>query len=258
MILRYKKYPILKHISDFRKSGILKLSFSLKYENELTYKDSLSVLSGYLKKSKIYFFKKDLWLKIVNRELKFMETLSAFLKQDLSDKGILIIEDFAIIYEIFKDNSFQIYGLTCVNSDIYCMYHTYGTIDIESNKFCSNYHLSTVLDNKHLIEQFTYQLKQAIQNVFECVIFKKYAQIETKIIKGGKGIKSIKKNNSDNIDIIHIGSTWFTNLVRTEGFNVKGHFALRACGKGRSERKLVWINPYEKNGYTRKAKILST
>ncbi len=255
MNLKYKKYPILKHISAFRKSKEIAISFSLKYDNTSLYEDSLSALSNYLKSSKIYFFQKDLFQKIVNREFRFMEKLNTFLEQDLSDKGILIVDDFAIVYEIFSDNSFQIFGLTCIYDSVYCMYHTYGTINAKLNKFETNYHLSTILDDKHLIEQFTYQLKEAIQNIFECVIFKKYAPIETKTIKAGKGIKSIKKKNSDNIDVVYVDSSWFTNLIRTGAFKVKGHFALRACGKGRSERKLVWINPYEKNGYTRKAKL---
>jgi hypothetical protein len=54
-----------------------------------------------------------------------------------------------------------------------------------------------------------------------------------------------------------LDSTWFTTIVRSEGFKVGGHFRMQPFGKNLSDRKLIWISPFDKNGYTRKAKILS-
>lgn len=86
-----------------------------------------------------------------------------------------------------------------------------------------------------------------------------FAEIETKIIEKNKqrkaNVDSKKFVNDTEVPVQIINSNWFVNIIKTEGFKVRGHLAFRAYGKGRKERKLVWINPYEKNGYTRKAKL---
>lgn len=55
-----------------------------------------------------------------------------------------------------------------------------------------------------------------------------------------------------------VTSKWNVVSKRSEGFDVAGHFALRACGVGRKNRKLVFIAPYKKNGYTREASSSKT
>jgi hypothetical protein len=50
-------------------------------------------------------------------------------------------------------------------------------------------------------------------------------------------------------------STWFTQLVISNAFNVRGHFRLQPCGPELKERKLIWIQDFQKSGYTRKAKV---
>lgn len=61
--------------------------------------------------------------------------------------------------------------------------------------------------------------------------------------------------NETDLKITIIDSRWNTVVIRTEGFDVSGHFSLRAVGKGRTEKKLIWINPYRKHGYIRNAKL---
>lgn len=97
--------------------------------------------------------------------------------------------------------------------------------------------------------------------LFYTLLFKQYAEIETKIIQKGKeGVpRKIKSSgeqfcNETNVPIQILDSRWFTNIIRTNGFPVKGHLALRACGKGRKERTLTWISGYEKKGYNSTAK----
>lgn len=48
-----------------------------------------------------------------------------------------------------------------------------------------------------------------------------------------------------------VDSTWFTTTVRREGFPVSGHFRLQPYKTG---KRLIWIEGYEKHGYTRRAK----
>lgn len=83
--------------------------------------------------------------------------------------------------------------------------------------------------------------------------FIKFAPVEIKEIGAGKRVQDIncKYANDTRSNVKIMDSTWFTTLVKSEGFTVRGHFRLQACGTGMKERKLVWISDFEKHGYTR-------
>lgn len=89
------------------------------------------------------------------------------------------------------------------------------------------------------------------------ICFIKYCPLETKIVNGGRrehhaGQKYVNETGHA-IEILD--STWFTTITRSEGFNVGGHFRLQPWGPGMTQRRLQWIEPFEKTGYTRKARI---
>lgn len=90
------------------------------------------------------------------------------------------------------------------------------------------------------------------------LLFIKYCEIETKVIKAEKkdhhiGVKYVNETKSD---VTILDSTWFTTIVRSEGFGVSGHFRMQPYGPGMSLRRLQWISAFEKDGYTRTAKKL--
>jgi hypothetical protein len=91
------------------------------------------------------------------------------------------------------------------------------------------------------------------------ILFKKYCTVETKIIAGKSTSKHIgvKYVNQTNKNIKVLDSTWFTTIVKSDGFNVRGHFRFQPYGPGNSLRKLIWIADFEKEGYTRTAKVLN-
>lgn len=86
--------------------------------------------------------------------------------------------------------------------------------------------------------------------------FIKYAEIEVKHLSPNQKIKNIitqhKNDTKSNIEILD--STWFTTLVKSDAFKVRGHFRLQPCGPGMKDRKLIWINDFEKQGYVRNFK----
>jgi hypothetical protein len=88
--------------------------------------------------------------------------------------------------------------------------------------------------------------------------FLKYAEPETKIVNGLKKEKHCgqKYLNETNRSIEILDSTYFTTICRTEGFGVSGHFRWQPYGPKMSNKRLQWISEYQKQGYTRKAKIL--
>jgi len=59
--------------------------------------------------------------------------------------------------------------------------------------------------------------------------------------------------NTLSIPIIVINNTWNITTIRTEGFPVSGHPAIRYTGVGRNIPKLVYIAPFNKKGYKRKS-----
>lgn len=98
-----------------------------------------------------------------------------------------------------------------------------------------------------------------IADILTMVLFFKYCEVETKVVKGNKkdnhiGVKYVNETTTD-VEILD--STWFTTLVKSDGFHVRGHFRFQPCGQGMSDRKLIWISDYDKEGYTRQAKILT-
>lgn len=89
--------------------------------------------------------------------------------------------------------------------------------------------------------------------------FLKYADTQTKIAEPGRPIfegVNCLYNNKSKTPIQIIDSTWLTTLVKSDAFKVRGHFRLQPHGHGLKDRKLIWINEFQKEGYTREAKIL--
>lgn len=98
--------------------------------------------------------------------------------------------------------------------------------------------------------------------VMSFILFYNYTETETKIvhaIDSGEQ-KRVKLNgekyiNSSTNDIEIIDSTYFTKLIRTGEIGVTGHFRIQNYGVGNSQSKIIFIDEYKKDGYTRRSKI---
>lgn len=96
-------------------------------------------------------------------------------------------------------------------------------------------------------EEFSYKL----------LCFVHLSEISELVIEKGKKWGTRKQGKIINtlpFDILRIDSTWNVTSIRTDGFGVKGHFAIRWTGKGRNVPKVVFISPFQKKGYKRIAK----
>jgi hypothetical protein len=105
-----------------------------------------------------------------------------------------------------------------------------------------------------------YHITFPVQVVVTFLLFKEFAELEIKTIKKGKNSKT-KLNNTDyetavDIPINIIDSTWFTTLIKTDSFKVRGHFRLQPYGTGNRDKRLIWIEEFEKHGIVRQAKML--
>lgn len=98
------------------------------------------------------------------------------------------------------------------------------------------------------------------KHILNCVImtlFIKYAEVETKHLPAGQKIKGVdcKYVNETKMPVNILNSLWFTTLVKSDGFKVRGHFRLQPKKKnGEWTKELIWINDFMKTGYTSTAK----
>lgn len=93
--------------------------------------------------------------------------------------------------------------------------------------------------------------------------FYHFAEVEVKIISSATSQKKIVLNSEKYLNetkpkIEIVDSNWFTKIIRIVGFSVSGHFRLQPHGQNLSKRKLIWIDEYQKDGFTRKEKIKQT
>ena len=163
----------------------------------------------------------------------------------LSDcSGFLIIKDYIVSYVIFENCAYFI--------------ASHRTIDSKGGQqfFFGNHTLRNTSDWKTLND-----LEQCICLALGVLIIKKYGEVETVLI--GSGVNRRIANSDENIfnkspfKIKQLDCSWLRKIIRTEGFLVSGHFRLQPYGAGRTLRKLIYIEPYEKHGYTRQAKKLT-
>ena len=91
--------------------------------------------------------------------------------------------------------------------------------------------------------------------------FINYADIEVKLLPANKKVKDFncKYVNDTSSNIQYLNSTWFTTLIKSDSFKVRGHFRLQPKKKdGELTKELIWIKEYEKKGYVSKAKKLES
>lgn len=115
-------------------------------------------------------------------------------------------------------------------------------------------------------EKFGYDMRIAegtnenVLGLFDFILvyhlFRRYAPIEEVVSVRERrehgGIPDVK--TSQKID--YYDCSWYTTIVRNEGFSVKGHFRLQPCGKGKRDHKLIYIHEFQKHGYVRRARLL--
>lgn len=107
------------------------------------------------------------------------------------------------------------------------------------------------IGGKEGIEYFFKELILVLYFIHQC-------EIETVTIKPKEKLKvhNVKYyNEKGTSDITLLDCKWFRELVVDGVFQVSGHLRWQACGEGRTKRKLIWIDAFEKQGYHRRAKI---
>ncbi len=94
--------------------------------------------------------------------------------------------------------------------------------------------------------------------VMRLLTFIELGDIEILLLQSGRNnggkVNVDKLTNQSKNNVFVVDSTWNKLLIRTDGFAVRGHFRLQPCGYEMKDRKLIWIDAFEKHGYQRKPK----
>lgn len=113
----------------------------------------------------------------------------------------------------------------------------------------------------HLREASEEEIRSTINAYYYRIVvlfelFRKYGQVEMKVLqpKMKADLFKCKYHNQSDYTFEIMDSTWFTTLVKSDEFKVRGHFRLQPHGEGFKDRKLIWIKDFKKEGYTRRAK----
>ncbi len=111
------------------------------------------------------------------------------------------------------------------------------------------------------IDEVGAALIAAVQNF---ILFCHFADVDVRFV-ARPGSREARKQSNDkdafvndtHFNVRHLTTNYYTTTCRDESFPVRGHFRMQPYGAGRSERKLIYISPFVKSGYHRRAELLT-
>lgn len=173
------------------------------------------------------------------------------------ETGVFINDNQVTFYKINKE-AMSISVVITIGNEI-----VYGGLNIVAgnNSINSKFYLPRFAFEGKTIEQreevLTGTLQRAVLPI-AIAMFRTYSDHEIKIVSGNgySTLNGITYKNSNRRSITVLDSSWYTSIVRAEGFMVNGHLRMQPCGVGNTQRKLIYIDSFMKHGYVRKAKML--
>lgn len=181
-----------------------------------------------------------------------------------SEIGILLIDKIYWIYSVQHDSkrTISVELFHAINSKTFSSVnaHASATFDTETFEVIVKSDRHVNMDDRKKRLSIQEAQPSIIQNLLRILFFLQYAEVETKIVNNKTGKQKIggeKFVNQTDLNVEVINSNYYTNIMRTESFGVMGHFRWQPKGAGRIDRELIWIKDFKKNGYQRKAKILT-
>lgn len=237
MNISYRAYPVLAFLKDVELSKTVILNNSVKIglyrdiifnawnDNNLKFSENIELLSSNFQ---------DAMLLSQDKLIPILDDVENLAENMYQLNGTMFIKDFTVAYVYVE--SHLCYFIFQKDILIYfCLRNkdSHYLLGNDNDDFSLFYHLESYL-----------QLY---------LVFKKYAEIEERIIKAKERLKlnDQKCINNTLLNLKIIDSSWFTSIIKSEEFKVRGHFRLQQY---KNEKKLIWINDFKKSGYTRTAK----
>lgn len=155
---------------------------------------------------------------------------------------------------IFNNNSLLSFSVRDISIDFFYL-SALSSHDVYKPKYLrffldkSTFEMSNEFEDK--------DMTQAAKNIYKMFCFFYLSDNEEKIVNPGKSYGTKKQpdslSNDSNFPITIVNSNWNVTSIRNDGFNVSGHFRLQPCGLQRAETKMIFIEPFKKFGYVKKA-----
>jgi hypothetical protein len=250
MKISHRTHPLLNCIF----SGELKGIFINKDDQEYIDKISQVFNEGWrytssIAKDNIKYISKSFEQSLLQSAGKLDQELHSYYEEegeDLAEHGVFLFSKGRQIVYNYERINYKIRVIFyCVVGDMLLDFYLYDQITKDGNTY------------KYELPHSTgeYLLGYALS----LIVFLKYCPIETKELPPNSKTKGIdcKYVNDSKLHITHIDCTWFTKLVKSDAFKVRGHFRLQPKKKdGEWTKELIWINEFQKDGYTAPARKL--
>lgn len=265
MRINYKTYPILEKL-DQGKTGVMTINpLDEKYFQSKHLKEYVDSFVKYIPKfrKELIYVSEPFGDAVQKAELKLRDLYKSIMvdsKEDFYMSGTYLFKEtvFMMYCDTKKDSEvidMAVFGFRKNGVPLYYCINVYPN-DKDTDDSVRGW-VSNDIDCKGLdIEQY---LSIVAYYVFCVELFRKYATVETKIINPKEKIVIgyQKHLNETKRKVTYLDSKWFTNIVRSDGFAVRGHFRLQPKKlDGSWTKELIWINDFKKEGYTSKAKVL--
>lgn len=191
-----------------------------------------------------------------------------FMEAALANREKILTEE--TLRELLKE---PIYGTLIAGGFIICYYFCHTENGMVGHRALTCYRdlfiSTTTGDNQYLVPRdYEKAIGRKIDaQEYDCWplifhLFKKYADVETVEAKKNKKVRlpdGDKLLVESSIPMTYTDCSWFREIIRREEFMVRGHFRLQPYKKdGEWTKKLIYIEPFQKHGYTRRAKIEHT
>ena len=260
MKISYRNYPILEklHKGTLGNMPILEIDkayfnlfgelFSKNWKlNVLNFQHEINLISKPFHEASFKAGEKltDLWKDILINDIS-----------DFNVKGCYLDRDYVymINYEVKKGSESQEIAFYVFDKKgIPLLFYVDSVINkIYQQGWISSYF--SLDNNSNEAEQWIFSM---LTKIVVYKLFKSYAEVETLILPPTSKVKNIdcKYANDTNFKINYLDSKWFTNLVKSDSFNVRGHFRLQPKKKdGEWTKEIIWISEFTKTGYNAPAR----
>jgi hypothetical protein len=256
MRISYRTHPALRYVDVDSPSFCVASVDGDDKENIYETFDSAWKGNRLLFKNSVYTISKTFLNSMYDASPKLLKL--ELLQEIGAESGTLIIGKMVIFYhiqiEVVDGKEFSVFYISVFVDEI-CYGYYIPAMPVLGRNLVFLSKLNLMHDSAHKDSFFSRYTRVVI--IF--LLFKKYAQVETKLLPPGKKVKDIHCNhkNDTKLPVTVLDSTWFTNLVKSDGFKVRGHFRLQPKKhNGKWTKDLIWINDFEKSGYTAPARKL--
>jgi len=166
---------------------------------------------------------------------------------NIPKENIEIILNESQLYKFYVDEAGWVHAIFIEKNKDYQI----GYVSFSFHPATANRGTSAAVD----MEVLDYHSEQLVR----ILIFLYHSDITTIILKPKNKVGTLHTERFKNElkdDFIIVDSSWNQISIRNEGFSVSGHFRLQPCGVNNEDRKLIFIDEFQKHGYIRGSKKL--